>query len=123
MSIARFLSIFSLIVLVTAGIAYANPGVLIPKFWLMFGFLAVITAIAYILAYLGLKRGRDLSVYIVQGSVLLKLLLSLVFVAIYLKKIHVNSTVFQVEFFSIYLLFTVFEIYALLRNLRHQNKT
>ncbi len=42
---------------------------------------------------------------------------------IYLHKYKVNDVVFVLNYFYLYFLYTAFEIYSLLSNLRVQNKT
>ena len=128
MTFSRFLFLFLLVVLVSGLIAYSVEAstpetVLVPKFWVLFGFLAGLTVIAYFAASVGIAKGGEISVYAIMGSVVLKLLLSMVLVLVYLLKIKVNSINFATQFFSLYFLFTAFEVYCLLRNLRHQNKT
>ncbi|MCY1509673.1 hypothetical protein D9M68_440260 [compost metagenome] len=96
--------------------------ILTEKFWLLFGFLFGITFIAYILAFLGIKRNPQTGIMAIMGSITMKLLFSMAFVLIYSLNHKERGMVFVLNFFSLYLLFTVFEIYALLCNLRHQNK-
>ncbi|MEJ6980758.1 hypothetical protein WG906_09880 [Pedobacter sp. P351] len=102
-----------------------NPSgvILVPKFWVIFGFLVVITIIAYIVSMAGIKNGGENSVFVIMGAIIIKLLFSMGFVVVYLLKFKVNGLFFAIEFFSLYFSFTSFEVYALLCNLRHQNKT
>lgn len=88
----------------------------------MFVFLAILTALAYVASYFGIKEGGFFSAYIILGCIIIKLLFSLAFVIVYLSKFRVNSIYFAAEFFSVYFLFTAFEVYGLLCKLRHQNK-
>ncbi|MFD0939844.1 hypothetical protein [Pedobacter boryungensis] len=111
-----------------AGIALAMPLIfptvklLTNKFWLVFGFLGGITFIAYIVAFLGIKRNPETGILAIMGSIAIKMLFSMAFVLIYSLNHKGKDVVFVLNFFSLYLLFTFFEIYCLLRNLRHQNK-
>ena len=120
---------FSVIAVVLGTTAYlietSNPAdtVLVPKFWVLFGFLVVITIIAYVVSMFGIKTGGENSVFVIMGAIIIKLLFCMGIVLVYLLKFKVNSVHFAVEFFSLYFLFTSFEVYALLCNLRHQNKT
>jgi hypothetical protein len=127
LTFSRFLFLFSLLVLFCGVTAYlieslSSAPVLVPKFWVLFGFLTFLTIIAYGAAFLGIQKGGEISVYAIMGSIILKLLLSMILVAVYLLKIKVNSINFATQFFSLYFLFTAFEVYGLLVNLRHQNK-
>ena len=100
----------------------AATTILVPKFWVIFGFLAGLTMIAYAVSWMGLQKGVETSVNVLMGGITIKLLLSMVLVLVYLQKNRVDSVLFATEFFSLYFLFTAFEVYALLLNLRHQNK-
>lgn len=84
--------------------------------------MAGITLLVYALSVTGLKVGGEHQSAILLAAIVLRLLLTLCFILFYVLKIRVNAVLFIVEFFSIYLLFTVFEIYCLLCNLRHQIK-
>ena len=94
----------------------------IPKFWVIFGFMAGITLIVYIVSWLGIKMGGENQVFIVLGAVVIRLLISMILVLFYLNKFKVEPIIFVINFFSVYFLFTTFEIYCLLLNLRHQIK-
>ena len=128
MSLTRFTIYYLLYSCILAVIAYFLPVVfpeqliLVKKFWLVFGFLACITFIAYILADLGIKKNPETGIMAIMGSIALKMIFSMAFVLIYSLKGKENGFVFVLNFFSLYLLFSFFEIYCLLRNLRHQNK-
>lgn len=98
------------------------PQLIANQFWLVFGFLAVLTFIAYLLAFLGIKRNPQIGVFAILGSVIIKMLFAMTFVLIYSLKQTKSDLTFALNFFSLYLLFTLFEILGLLRNLRHQNK-
>lgn len=95
---------------------------LIPRFWVMYGFMAGITLLVYLLSLIGIKRGGDHESAILLAAIVLRLLLTLCFILFYVSKIRVDAVLFLVNFFSTYLLFTAFEIYCLLCNLRHQIK-
>jgi hypothetical protein len=84
--------------------------------------MAGITLLVYFLSIIGLKIDGEHQPLILLGGVVIRLLGSLAFVLVYLNKTQVDPILFVVNFFSIYFLFTVFEIYCLLRNLRHQIK-
>ncbi|RYD73523.1 MAG: hypothetical protein EOP53_19960 [Sphingobacteriales bacterium] len=94
----------------------------IAKFWIVFGFIAGITLIAMIVALAGIKRNPETGVMAIMGSITVKLLFTMAFVLIYVLKTPVNSLLFVINFFSLYFLFSGFELYCLLRNLRHPIK-
>ncbi|WP_207426792.1 hypothetical protein [Pedobacter sp. SYSU D00535] len=129
MSFLRFLLLFTGISLILAFIfltieeSDSKDSVLVPDFWLIFGFQYFITVIAYSASVFGLRKGPEISTLVIMGALAVKMLFCMAFVLAYLLKISVNGVSFAVQFFSVYFLFTAFEVYALLRNLRHQNKT
>jgi hypothetical protein len=127
LSISKFTLIYLLFCAALAAIAWFLPSffpgetILVSKFWLIFGFLGGITYIAYIMVHLGTKRNPETGIMAIMGSIALKMLFSMAFVLIYSVKHTGSGFVFVLNFFSLYLLFSFFEIYCLLRNLRHQN--
>ncbi|SER75805.1 hypothetical protein [Pedobacter rhizosphaerae] len=100
---------------------FPNQSLFVHNFWVIFGFLAGITYIAYVLVDIGTKRDPEVGVMAIMGSVAVKMIFCMAFVLIYSIKERDMGVIFVLNFFSLYLLFTVFEVYCLLRNLRHQN--
>ncbi|WP_421941384.1 hypothetical protein [Pedobacter sp.] len=127
MTLAKFTSIYFVFVGILIGIVavlpvlFPNVQILAPNFWLLFGFIAGITYIAYVLVDLGLKRNPQVGIMAIMGSITVKMIFCMAFVLIYSIKVKENGLLFILNFFSLYLLFIVFEMYCLLRNLRHQN--
>jgi hypothetical protein len=128
LSLPKFTLLYIVYTLILAGIAFAlqaqfqDMKILADKFWVVFGFLAGITFIAYWVADLGIKRNPETGIMATMGSIALKMIFSMAFVLIYSLNSKEKGMVFVLNFFSLYLLFSFFEIYSLLRNLRHQNK-
>jgi len=128
LNLAKFTLYYVIYTLILAGIAYALPflfphvTLLVNKFWLVFGFLGGLTYIAYLTAFFGIKIDPQAGVMAIMGSIVLKMIFSLAFVLIYSLNSTEKGIVFALNFFSLYLLFSFFEIYSLLCNLRHQNK-
>ena len=126
MSVRNFLIAFVLLLFVSIlGIRLLSIFfnlILIPNFWLVYFYMAGITLLVYFLSIIGLKKEGEHQPMILLGGLVIRLLCSLALVLIYLQKTKVDPLIFIINFFSIYFLFTVFEIYCLLRNLRHQIK-
>lgn len=94
---------------------------LVANFWLIFFFLSGLTFLVLISILIVQQKNED---YYVQGflaATTVKILACLVFIVVFLMKNKVNKYVFLADFFYIYLLNMVFEVYVLLRNLRHKN--
>lgn len=127
MTLAKFTSIYFIFVGLLIGVIAVLPVVFpdkqlfVTNFWVMFGFLAGITYVAYMLVDIGVKRDPEVGVMAIMGSIAVKMIFCMAFVLIYSIKAKGIGLVFLLNFFSLYLLFTAFEIYCLLRNLRHQN--
>jgi hypothetical protein len=128
MGLKRFLILFTTFTLIVGLAAYTlqitmpKEQLLIPKFWVIFGAVAMLTLLAYIFSWIGIKKGGEFSVLAIMGGILIKLIFCMILVLVYLQKFKVNDLVFVGNFISLYFLFTAFEVYALLCNLRHQNK-
>lgn len=128
MSLIRFTLLYTGFCIVLAGLAaglqelFPDANLLVNKFWVIFCFLAGITYIAYVTADLGIKKDPEVGVMAIMASIAVKMIFSMAFVLIYSQKEPLLGGIFLTNFFSLYLLFTCFEIYWLLRNLRHQNK-
>lgn len=88
------------------------------KFWVILGFVAGLTFIAYVVAYLGIKNKPETGIAAIMVSITIKLLFSMAFVLVYRHITDGFNVVFILNFFCLYLFFSVFEIYCLLRNLR-----
>ncbi|WP_231729732.1 hypothetical protein [Pedobacter sp. Leaf176] len=127
MTLAKFTSSYliflGLLIGIIAGLPMLFPDtqLFVKNFWLLFGFLAGITFIAYLLVDIGIKKDPEVGIMAIMGSIALKMIFCMAFVLIYSIKEKGIGVVFLLNFFSLYLLFSVFEIYCLLRNLRHQN--
>jgi len=127
LTLAKFTSIYFIFVGLLIGVVavlpllFPNTQLFIDNFWVMFGFLAGITYIAYMLVDIGIKRDPEVGIMAIMGSIGVKMIFCMAFVLIYSIKAKGIGPVFLLNFFSLYLLFTAFEIYCLLRNLRHQN--
>ena len=94
---------------------------LVTNFWLIFFFLSGLTFLVLASILIVQQKNED---YYVQGflaATTVKILACLVFIVVFLMKNKVNKYVFLADFFYIYLLNMVFEVYVLLRNLRHKN--
>lgn len=128
MTLSKFTLYYVVYTLVLAGVAFALPHIfpqvtlLVKKFWLVFCFIGVLTYIAYMTAFFGIKMDPQAGIMAIMGSIVLKMIFSLAFVLIYSLNSKEKGVVFALNFFSLYLLFSFFEIYSLLCNLRHQNK-
>jgi hypothetical protein len=94
---------------------------LVPNFWLIFFFISALTLLVLGSILIVQNKKEDYYVQAFLASTTVKILACLFFIIIFLAKNKVNKYVFLADFFYVYLLNMVFEVYVLLRNLRHKN--
>jgi hypothetical protein len=97
-----------------------NTDILNQGFWSLFFFISAITLVILVLMLTVRAKKPDYFVQAFMGGTTFKILASLVFIMVFLAQHTVNKLVFMADFLYIYLLNTAFEIYVLLRNLRHE---
>lgn len=128
MKFSKFLIYYVLLIVISASSCYLisyfyyPTKILINNFWKVYGFMAIITLLVYYLSDIGIKKGGDNQTFILLAAISIRLIFTLFFLVILTQKTKVESILFVINFFSVYLLFTTFEIYCLLRNLRLQIK-
>jgi hypothetical protein len=123
--VAYYHAFGALVALLAIGVQrLAEPVVILgPHFWLLYAVVFTLTLVAYILSDLGIRKGGEISIYSLIGGLFIKLFACLAAVAVLIIKFPENKTLTAFNFFSLYFLFTVFEVICLLRNLRDQNQT
>lgn len=99
-----------------------HDGWLTPQFWLIFFFISGFTFAGTIGILMVQQRSRDYYVQAFMVSTTVKILACMVFVVVFLMKNKVNKGIFLADFVYIYLFNMVFEVYVLMRNLRHQKQ-
>gem|GEM_PF-969322 len=82
--------------------------ILAENFWQAFLLLFLLTYVAYVVSYRGIKFGAQGGVMTILGCIVLKLLLALSYVLFVITKTTVNQLVFALDYFSLYLLFSLF---------------
>ena len=94
---------------------------LVTNFWLIFFFLSGLTLLVLGSILFVQQKNGEYYVQAFLAATTVKILACLVFIVVFLMKNKVNKYVFLGDFFYTYLLNMVFEVYVLLRNLRHKN--
>jgi hypothetical protein len=100
---------------------YGHADFLTPNFWLIFFFLSGLTLVVVTSILIVRQMYPTMFSEAFMGATVVKILACLIFVVILLHKNKVDKYVFLGDFFYIYFLNTAFEIYILLRTLRHKN--
>jgi len=98
-----------------------NGNLITPHFWLLFSFISGLTLIVIICVLICQRINSEFYAQAFLAATTFKILLCLIFIVVFLKKIQVDKLVFVADFFYVYFLNTAFEVYGLLRNLRNQN--
>jgi len=99
---------------------FSERGVLIPKFWSMFGIFSFITFNIYIVASWRMRISDQASAQALLASITVKMLFCMIIAFVYIQNYTFDPIYFVVNFFYLYFFHTVFEIYCLLCNLRNQ---
>ncbi len=86
-------------------------------FWLIQGFVSIISLIAHFITSKGLKNRSDFHMYY-MGSMTIRMLAALFFLLATVLYLTENQIVFAINFLITYFAYTGFEIYYLLTNLR-----
>ena len=93
---------------------------LVPNFWGIFIFMSVITLIVTFMVLLVQQKNNEVYAQAFLGATTFKLLASLIFVLVFIKKAHPPKLNFVVDFMYLYFFNMAFEVFYLLRTLRHQ---
>lgn len=117
-------AVFTLIILVPPLLMHLRllPDMRIPRFGVLAGFFTGLTGLVILSVLYARRSGKaENSAKTFLAATVLKLLLCMSIALLYIVKIEVSRSLFVLNFFYLYFLNTAFEIYALIRNLRHQN--
>ena len=89
-----------------------------PHIWYILAFFFGLSFLIHRLMEIGLRNNREKFVTYYMSTIVGRIILSLLFIALFLYKGLTDSFIFIVNFFALYLFYTCFEIYGLYRNLR-----
>jgi hypothetical protein len=98
-----------------------NNDLLSYGFWTVFFFMTGLTFFALMLMLILGQKNPEYFAQAFLGGTTLKILASLVFIFVFVRHNTINKPVFLADFAYIYLLNMAFEVYILLRRLRHEN--
>lgn len=86
-------------------------------YWVILGFFVLISLIAHFVAQIGVKNREDFHMYYFV-SMGIRFFISLFFIVLSAILLQDGRVTYVLNFFVIYILYTSFEIYHLIRNLR-----
>lgn len=120
MNFFRNLLIFSgVVVLAISALTYFTGHALVHTYiWYILAFFIIITAGSFYVTRLGISYDKDNFQLYYLGAIGFRMLLSIGVVFFYVYRFSENELQFVLNFFALYFLFTGFEIYSLLTNLR-----
>ena len=117
-----FILLFIINSLIIFLLKYTLPRFYHNSIWLVQLFFLLIILISHKVAEAGLKKQDEFHSFYL-GSMAIRFLLSIIFIFIVLFNFKQNPVIFIVAFFILYLVYTSFEIYFLLRNLQTDLKS
>ncbi|QRR01740.1 hypothetical protein [Dyadobacter sandarakinus] len=92
--------------------------ILHPYIWYILAFFAGLSFFQHQLMEVGLRNRREKFVTFYMATIAGRIVLSLIFIGVFLYRGLTDSFLFVTNFFALYLFYTCFEIYGLYRNLR-----
>src|SRR5215469_4203298 len=99
---------------------YWQSSLVMPDFWVVFGFLSGISLIVVAGILVVRQMFPTMFTQAFMGATVFKILAAAIFLLVFLKENTVEKHVFVADFFYVYFLNTAFEVYILLRTLRHK---
>jgi O-antigen/teichoic acid export membrane protein len=89
-----------------------------PYIWYILAFFFGLSFFGHRLMDFGLRNKREKFVTFYMATITGRIILSLVFIGLFLYRGLTDSFLFVINFFALYLFYTCFEIYGLYRTLR-----
>ena len=118
----QFLGLFILVSILILLIQYLNKAYLSNMVWYIQGFYFIVGNLNHLISGKGLKNAPDMHLYY-MASMSFRFFLSLIFLFVAIYNMNEGHFIFVINFFILYFVYTSFEIYYLLRNLRPDFKT
>jgi len=123
-------SFYGKLILLTLGIAVLVGAfnligleqVLHVRVWNILLFFFFLTLVTGFLSQLILKNGKENFAHVVLGGTIFRFFISLAYILVFLFMGLDNIILFVSNFFAIYLLYLLFDIYGLMANLRPHSK-
>ncbi len=98
-----------------------NTALLTTRFWTVFFYMSGLTFFVLMIMLIVGQKHPDYFAQAFLGGTTLKILASLIFILVFVRNNTLNKSIFLADFAYIYLLNMTFEVYILLRKLRHEN--
>ncbi|WP_373494226.1 hypothetical protein [Aquiflexum sp.] len=101
---------------------YIKPDWVHETMWKILSFFVLLTWLTGMFSHYLLELSKDNSVNILLGAIAIRFLASICFIAIILLLGTENLILFVVNFFAVYFFYLLFDIFALITNLRPNSK-
>jgi hypothetical protein len=114
----KFIVLLVILTIVVYGLKTIYPNLIHPLIWVNQIYFSIAFGLTYLLSGFAIKKMPDKMHLFYMGAMAVRFLLSIMFIFISLLLIRSNQVAFALNFFVLYLIYSWFEIYLLLRNLR-----
>jgi hypothetical protein len=114
----KFIVLLVVLSLGLYGLKAFYPILVHPSVWIIQLYFSISFGLTYLLSGFAVKKMPDKMHLFYMGAMAVRFLLSIMFIFICLLLITSNHVAFALNFFVLYLIYSWFEIYLLLRNLR-----
>jgi len=121
-TILYFILFTIIIAIPPAALQYTgNTGLLTTGFWTVFFFISGLTFLVLVVMMIVGQKNNEYFAQGFLGCTTFKILVCLIFIFVFRRYNTINKPIFLADFAYIYLLNMAFEVYVLLRKLRHEN--
>jgi hypothetical protein len=97
-----------------------------PDKWPFFGIAIILSAVSSMVSYAIVAAGIKIRVQrfmsYIMGGMMMKLFVGIASITVVAWKYKENASIYVLTYFVSYIIFTAFEVYTLMRNLRPQNQ-
>jgi hypothetical protein len=126
--IRKFILIQSAITAILLAATWYPATELLPPGSLTYVYIAILLSsvsgiVAYLIVYNGLQKSIRMFTSYIMGSMMAKMMIGLMSITLIALKFKGFATTYVLSYFFCYFIFTSFEVYALMRNLRPISKT
>ncbi len=115
-----FTSILAIIIFIAKH--FLIPSMIHPEIWIMLAYFFILSIVGHRIIEKGIRSNKDNMAIYYFAVMLIRLLISAIFITIYLYMGVPEITIFFANFFILYLLYVAFEIKTLLTNLQRNSK-
>ena len=120
LKIILFTAVLAIVIYLTN--QFFIPDLIHTQIWIMLGFFFALAVMGHRITEMAFQRSKDNVAIFYFVVMLIRLLISIIFIGIFLYKGVQDRVLFVMNFFILYLLYVAFEINSLLTNLRRNSR-